>query len=90
MEIKWIQDFLSLAEHSSFSRSAQERSITQSALSRRIRSLEAWLGVELVDRSTYPVRLTPAGKLFYEQARQFLQLLLDTREQLQQAAQGNS
>jgi len=87
MEIKWIQDFLSLAEHSSFSRSAQERSITQSALSRRIRALEAWVGVELVDRSTYPIRLTPAGQLFHSQAQVFLYQLLDTRAMLQQEAQ---
>jgi DNA-binding transcriptional LysR family regulator len=83
MEIKWIQDFLSLAEHGSFSRSAIERSVTQSALSRRIRALEAWIGVELVDRSTYPIRLTPAGKVFHEQAQLFLRQLMETRALLQ-------
>lgn len=83
MEIKWIQDFISLAEHCSFSRSAVERSITQSALSRRIRALETWIGVELVDRSTYPIRLTPAGKVFYEHSQIFLRQLMDTRALLQ-------
>jgi DNA-binding transcriptional LysR family regulator len=79
MEIKWIQDFLSLAQTRSFSRSAEERHVTQSALSRRIRALEAWLGAELVDRSTHPARLTDAGQMFQAQAEQLVRQLFDTR-----------
>ena len=83
MEIKWIQDFLSLAQTSSFSRAAEQRHITQSALSRRIRALEAWLGAELVDRSTLPTRLTVAGQLFQPQAEASLRQWMDTRAILQ-------
>jgi DNA-binding transcriptional LysR family regulator len=79
MDLKWIEDFLSLAQTRSFSRTAEERGITQPALSRRIKSLEAWVGTELVDRSVYPARLTPAGKLFQEQGSDFLRHLFDTR-----------
>ena len=68
MELKWLEDFISLAETRSFSRSAELRHVTQPAFSRRIQSLEAWLGNELIDRSSYPTRLTPAGEVFYEQA----------------------
>ncbi|BDT67556.1 HTH-type transcriptional regulator YjiE [Comamonadaceae bacterium OS-1] len=64
MEIKWLEDFLRLAESRSFSRAAKERHITQSAFSRRIMALEEWLGVELVDRSVHPATLTAAGWLF--------------------------
>jgi len=64
MEIKWLEDFLSLAESRSFSRAATDRHITQSAFSRRIMALEEWLGVELVDRSVHPAALTSAGWLF--------------------------
>ena len=52
MELKWLEDFLSLAETRSFSRSAEQRRVTQPAFSRRIRSLEIWLGTVLLDRST--------------------------------------
>lgn len=83
MEIKWIQDFISLAKTHSFSRSAEERNVTQPALSRRIQALEAWVGVELVDRSTLPARLTPAGTAFYGQAQSILDLVMDTRSKLQ-------
>ncbi|HRO38110.1 LysR substrate-binding domain-containing protein [Thauera sp.] len=64
MELKWLEDFLSLADSGSFSRSAEQRHVSQPAFSRRIRALEAWLGVALVDRSTFPTRLTEAGEAF--------------------------
>ena len=66
MELKWLEDFVSLAETRSFSRSAELRHITQPAFSRRIQALEAWLGTELIDRSVYSMRLTQAGNVFYE------------------------
>jgi len=79
METKWLEDFVSLAETRSFSRSAQLRHVTQPAFSRRIQSLEAWAGVDLVDRSSYPTRLTPAGATLYEQSLEVLQALQSTR-----------
>jgi len=68
METKWLEDFVSLAETNSFSRSAELRHVTQPAFSRRIQSLEAWLGADLIDRTSYPTRLTNAGEIFFEQA----------------------
>ena len=79
METKWLEDFVSLAETRSFSRSAQLRHVTQPAFSRRIQSLEAWAGTDLVDRSAYPTRLTPAGETLYDQALEVLQALQSTR-----------
>ena len=79
METKWLEDFVSLAETRSFSRSAQLRHITQPAFSRRIQALEAWAGADLVDRSAYPTRLTPAGETLYGQALEMLQALHHTR-----------
>ena len=79
METKWLEDFVSLAETRSFSRSAQLRHVTQPAFSRRIQSLEAWAGIDLVDRSTYPTRLTPAGTTLYGQALEVLQALQSAR-----------
>jgi LysR family transcriptional regulator, hypochlorite-specific transcription factor HypT len=75
METKWLEDFISLAETRSFSRSARLRHVTQPAFSRRIQSLEAWAGTDLIDRSAYPTRLTPAGELLYGQALELLQAL---------------
>jgi DNA-binding transcriptional LysR family regulator len=72
MDTKWLEDFVSLVETRSFSRSAELRHVTQPAFSRRIQSLEAWLGADLIDRTSYPTRLTPAGEVFYEQALEML------------------
>ena len=82
METKWLEDFVSLAETRSFSRSAQLRHVTQPAFSRRIQSLEAWAGVDLVDRSSYPTTLTPAGQTLHAQALELLQSLQNTRAML--------
>ncbi len=79
METKWLEDFVSLAETRSFSRSAQLRHVTQPAFSRRIQALEAWAGIDLVDRSSYPTRLTPAGETFHGQALEVLDALQATR-----------
>ena len=82
METKWLEDFVSLAETRSFSRSAQLRHVTQPAFSRRIQALEAWAGTDLIDRSSYPTRLTPAGETLYDQSIEMLQNLQSTRAML--------
>ena len=70
---------MSLAETRSFSRSAQLRHVTQPAFSRRIQALEAWAGIDLIDRSSYPTRLTAAGETFHGQALEVLDALQATR-----------
>ncbi|MES2976652.1 MAG: LysR substrate-binding domain-containing protein [Pseudomonadota bacterium] len=82
METKWLEDFVSLAETRSFSRSATLRHVTQPAFSRRIQALEAWAGTDLVDRTSYPTRLTPAGETLYAQSLEMLQALQSTRAML--------
>ena len=82
MDTKWLEDFVSLAETRSFSRSAHLRHVTQSAFSRRIQSLEAWAGADLIDRSAYPTRLTPAGQALYPQAIEILQSVQTARTSL--------
>jgi DNA-binding transcriptional LysR family regulator len=82
METKWLEDFVSLAETRSFSRSAQLRHVTQPAFSRRIQALEAWAGIDLVDRSAYPTRLTAAGETLHAQALEVLEALQATRNMM--------
>jgi DNA-binding transcriptional LysR family regulator len=82
METKWLEDFVSLAETRNFSRSAQLRHVTQPAFSRRIQALEAWAGIDLVDRSSYPTRLTPAGETLHAQALEMLDALQATRNMM--------
>ena len=83
MESNWLEDFISLVETRSFSRSAEQRHVTQSAFSRRIKSLEAWLGTNLIDRTTFPTSLTPEGEIFYAKASDMLAQITDVRALLQ-------
>ena len=69
MHLSWFDDFLALAHAGNFSRAAEARHMTQPAFSRRIRSLEDWLGVSLVDRDVQPIVLTDAGQWFVAVAR---------------------
>lgn len=69
LETKWLEDLAALAATRSFSQAAQRRFVTQPAFSRRIRSLEATLGLTLVNRGKTPIELTEAGQLFLITAR---------------------
>lgn len=84
MELKWLEDVLSLSTTLSFSRAARERNITQSALSRRIKQLEDWLGSPLFDRTSYPIRLTEAGRTFLPRAQEILRQVHGARQELRQ------
>ena len=79
MESKWLEDFVALARTRSFSRAAEQRHVSQPAFSRRIRALEAWLGADLIDRTSYPTRLTDAGEVFRAQALEMLASVEATR-----------
>ena len=73
MNLSWLDDFLTLAALGNFSRAADARHMTQPAFGRRIRALEDWLGTELFDRSSHPVRLTVAGQWFQSVAQDLLE-----------------
>ena len=79
MDLKWAEDFLCLARLRNFSRAAEARYVTQSAFSRRIRSLENWFGAPLIDRSLYPVTLTTAGEIFLETAADIVRQMYEAR-----------
>ncbi|RED45040.1 LysR family transcriptional regulator [Aestuariispira insulae] len=81
MELKWLEDFVMLANQRSFSRAAKMRYVTQPAFSRRIKALENWLGTSLVDRSTYPTTLTDAGRQFRDTAEEVLRIMHEARSE---------
>jgi LysR family transcriptional regulator, hypochlorite-specific transcription factor HypT len=62
MELKLLEDFIAVVSSGNFSRAAESRNVTQPAFSRRLKALETWIGAPLLDRSSYPITLTPAGE----------------------------
>jgi len=81
MDLNWLDDFVALAEHRNFSRAAEARHVTQPAFSRRIQSLEAWIGTSLLRRSPQSVTLTAAGEYLLSRAA-------DITRDLRQARRG--
>lgn len=79
MDIRWLEDFLALAELRNFTRAAEFRAVSQAAFSRRIQSLEHWLGTALIVKGSQPVRLTDAGEQFRESAQVSVERLLEAR-----------
>ncbi len=79
MDIPSIQAFLAVAETGSFSRAAERIFITQPAISKRIASLEASLGVPLFDRIGRGVQLTDAGRALQEKAHHIVTEIDDVK-----------
>jgi len=81
LEITWLEDLIELDATRNFSLAATARNITQPAFSRRIKALENWIGTQLIDRSTFPVKLTPAGEVVLENARTLSQDMYRLRDE---------
>jgi DNA-binding transcriptional LysR family regulator len=62
LDIQHLKDFLAIARHKHFGRAADECHVSTSGLSRRIQTLEHWLGVPVLNRSSTGVELTDAGQ----------------------------
>lgn len=86
MELVWLEDFEALAEYGSFVRAADARHITQPAFSRRIRSLENWLGVDLFIRTPQGATLTEAGRHILASAQDAASRLYRLRAEAQEVA----
>ncbi|MDD2544849.1 MAG: LysR family transcriptional regulator [Burkholderiaceae bacterium] len=86
MQLKWLEDFIVLAQERSFTRAAELRHVTHPAFGRRIRALESWAGTPLVERGGGPVTLTSAGVGFLETADHLARSLAQSHEELKSRA----
>jgi DNA-binding transcriptional LysR family regulator len=72
MELRHLRYAVTVADEGNFTHAAKRLGVAQPPLSRQIRDLEVELGNPLFDRNSRPIRLTEAGRIFYEQASQIL------------------
>jgi DNA-binding transcriptional LysR family regulator len=72
MEIRHLRYFVAVGEHEHIGRAAQRLHVSPSPLSRQIHEVEEELGVELFVRVGRGLRLTDAGKVFLDEARDVL------------------
>ncbi|MBL8265171.1 transcriptional regulator GcvA [Steroidobacter sp.] len=70
-----LQAFETAARHLSFSKAAEELSLTQSAVSQQMRTLETLLRVKLFHRTKSRLSLTEAGLAYLPEVRQCLSRL---------------
>jgi DNA-binding transcriptional LysR family regulator len=82
-----VQAFVMIAELGGFNKAARELHVTQTALTRRIQKLEAYLGLKLLDRTTRRVELTVVGREFLPQARSLVQEMTSAVERLKDMSQ---
>jgi len=86
MVLAWLEDFLELVATRNYLAAASARGISQPAFSRRIMALETWIGAPLVDRSTYPVKLTKTGTRFLPRCQALVQDMHRLRAECRQQA----
>lgn len=67
-----LQQFIAVAEELHYGRAAQRIGMAQSPLSQAIQKLETYVGTPLFQRNKRAVALTPAGRIFLEEAYQWL------------------
>lgn len=84
-----LRAFEAAARHLSFSRAARELNVTPGALSHQIRGLEEFLGLQLFERQSRAVALTPQGKALYPGLQAGFGLIRDAVAGLRTKADGN-
>lgn len=82
MDMFLFRDLERLQRTGNFSQAAALSNLSQPAFSRRIKSLETWVGATLVDRSRQPVSLTNAGDRMLEAGLQALTRIEQERNQI--------
>lgn len=80
MQFEALKVFCDVARFRSFSQAAAANRLSQPAASQIVREIERRLGVQLVDRSTRPLQLTPEGQTYYDGCRGLVEQYLEIEE----------
>lgn len=91
MNLRQMQYAILLAKTQSFSLSAEKMGVSQPSFSKQILALEKELGVDLFNRDTVPISLTPAGEHFVQEAKELVykeEQLLSTMERFRAGDEG--
>jgi DNA-binding transcriptional LysR family regulator len=73
MQLESLKIFCDVIRQRSFSQAAELHSVTQSAVSQIVSQLEKRMNVQLIDRSTRPLKLTAVGATYYEGCKSLLE-----------------
>lgn len=87
MDIAALQTFITVAQYQSFSRAAEQLCLSQSAISKRIQTLEAHFSCQLFDRIGKRIYLTEAGRTLLPHATRMVNTALDSQKALNNLSQ---
>ncbi len=82
MNLKHLNYYIEIVKHQSFTKASKELFVCQSALSKAVKSLENEFGVELIDRRSKEFRLTPEGRIMFENGQDMLRIVNEQTERL--------
>lgn len=88
MNINQLRYFVAVAEQRSFTKAANQYYLSQTAVTQQVRALEETLGVQLLDRNSRPVSLTPAGSVFLTEAKAILERMNSAVSRARDASTG--
>jgi DNA-binding transcriptional LysR family regulator len=88
MELRHLRYFATVAETLNFRAASDRLHVAQPALSAQIKTLEEELGVSLFHRTTRKVELTPAGRVFLDEAKRVISAAAQAQERARQAGEG--
>ena len=88
MNINQLKYFVAVAEQRSFTKAANQYYLSQTAVTQQVRALEETLGVQLLDRNSRPVSLTPAGAVFLTEAKAILERMNSAVSRARDASTG--
>ncbi len=85
MQFEALKVFCDVARFRSFSKAAQVNGLSQPAVSQIVLLLERRLGVQLIDRSTRPFRLTEQGQLYFSGCHKLVEQYLELEASVRRA-----
>ena len=88
MTLNQLKYFVAVAESRSFTKAAEQYFLAQPAITQQIQKLEMSLGVQLIDRKTRPISLTPMGQVFLREARSILRRMDGAIQRTREASSG--
>ena len=88
MDLHQLKYFLAVAEEGQITKAAKRLNVTQPPLSQQLILLEKELGIHLFDRGQKRIRLTEAGNILERRAKQIMELMTTTVNELQEATDG--
>ena len=82
MNLKHLSYFVDISKRESFTKAADDIYVSQSALSKSVKSLEQELNVTLIDRTSKSFNLTEEGRTLYVEGEKLLQYIDESQYEI--------